>query len=266
MTTPQRDRNLCRIGARGPWCALAACLLAVGAATGCGKPQQAAAKPAAPAPASPSAAQKPARTPPQIVNAAPAAPKPEKAVVAPQPPPAAAPEPVVAEVDPVTEPEPEVVAVIEPDPEPVAVAADEDDGCGEALTEIRRQRAADPDDVSLRVEESRVLRLCGEHDRALTLLLDLSAAERTIADVAHEIADTFRMINEPGRAAMAFELCYIRDPEGWRWAARAAEAWLEAGERATARWWYEKARGAAPDSPEIKALGTTIQTASLRDR
>ncbi len=281
MTIPESDRNPCLICERGRWCAFAACLILVAAATGCGKPRQAAARPAAPSPASPSGENKPLKTPPPIVNAAPAAPKPEKVVVAPQPPPppVTPPELVAEEGNPLDEPE--VVAVIEPEslpePEPAPVTArassrkserttSEDDGCGGALVAVRREREANPGDLELRLEESRVLRACGRTDLAIPLLLDLSVAERTIADVAHEIADTFRMSNEPGRAAMAFELCYIRDPAGWVWAARAAEAWLEAGERATARWWYEKARGAAPESPEVRALGTTFQAASLRDR
>ena len=65
---------------------------------------------------------------------------------------------------------------------------------------------------------------------------------------------------------MAWELRYIHHPSAWRAAAHAAEAWIEAGRHEPAQWWYEKARRAAPNTPEVRALATVFQSAAVTDR
>jgi hypothetical protein len=145
----------------------------------------------------------------------------------------------------------------------VATLAEE---CEQALRQIRQARRTRPGDVALRLEEARMSRRCGQPRRALDLLLDLDAESRASQEIAHEIAEAFRMLQDPGKAAMAWELRYIVHPTAWGAAVRAAEAWLEADEHKPAWWWYEKARLAAPGAPDVQALATVFQSASASDR
>ncbi len=72
--------------------------------------------------------------------------------------------------------------------------------------------------------------------------------------VSNEISASYRDLGEPAKAAAAWEHRFFRHPGAWRAALRAAEAWLEAGELERARVYLCKARLAAPDSAEVRAL------------
>ncbi len=184
------------------------------------------------------------------------APAPAPAPVRPAP--VVAPEPVVVEV---VEPEPPVMA--EPD-EPVNLlaaaneAADRGD-CATALEYVRRFRADQPDNLMLRIREAGLSNDCGQPQRAIDLLIDLDASTRAMEPVAAILADAYLLMNRPGQAAMTWELRYIVDDTAWDAAAHAATSWLEADVYSTAQWWFEQARKAAPDSPEVEMLATFFE-------
>ena len=224
---------------------------------GCGKPQPAGAAAAQPPPAPP-----PPRTAPAVVERpAPIEPVPVPVVVA-TPPEAEEPEPAL-----VAEAAPEALALDETaDHLALALAAADAGDCRLALQHIRRVRANDPDDLPLRLREAMFHNDCRQPRQALALLVGLDARTRGSEPVTAEIARAFFDINQPGKAAMAWELRYIIDPSAWNAAAQASIAWLEAGVHGPAHWWYERAREAAPDSPEVRMLTTIIQSARGTDR
>ena len=186
-------------------------------------------------------------------------PKPVAVTPAPvQPTPVVEPEPVVVEV---VEPEPPVIA--EPD-EPVNLlaaaneAADRGD-CATALEYVRRFRIDQPDNLMLRIREAGLSNECGQPQRAIDLLIDLDATSRAMEPVAAVLADAYLMTNRPGKAAMTWELRYIVDETAWEAAVHAATSWLEADVYNTAYWWFEQARKAAPDSPEVEMLSAVFE-------
>jgi tetratricopeptide (TPR) repeat protein len=170
--------------------------------------------------------------------------------------------PFVEAVEPSTASEPEHAA----DHAGLATAAMEQGDCERALEHFHYARQESPDDLELRLNEARTYRHCGWPDVSLELLSELDARSRALEPVAAEIAEAHRMLNEPGRAAMAWELRYIHHPRAWRAAAHAAQAWMEAGQHRPAQWWFEQARLAAPNTPEVQALTTVIQSASVTTR
>ncbi len=193
------------------------------------------------------------------------------------------PEPVIVEVpDPepvrVVETAPEVPTIVEqapplaPEPdEPLdylalAEAAADAGDCRTALEHMQRVRAEVPDDLKLRLREAMMFNDCQQPRQVLQLLLGLDARTRATEPFAAEIAEAYLGINQPGKAAMTWELRYIIDPSAWSAAAQAAIAWLEAGVNRPANWWYEQARAAAPDSPEVQMLSTVIESTRNNDR
>ncbi|MHC4081525.1 MAG: tetratricopeptide repeat protein [Planctomycetota bacterium] len=153
-----------------------------------------------------------------------------------------------------------------PDHAGLAVAAMQQGDCEQALEHFRYARQASPDDLDVRLWEAQAYRHCGWPDVTLELLSELDARSRAREDVAAEIAEAHRMLDAPGQAAMAWELRYIHHPKAWRAAAHAAQAWIEAGQHKPAQWWYEQARLAAPNTPEVQALTTVIQSAAVTNR
>ncbi|MHC4767378.1 MAG: tetratricopeptide repeat protein [Planctomycetota bacterium] len=170
--------------------------------------------------------------------------------------------PLVEAVEPSTASEPERA----PDHAGLARAAMEQGDCEKALEHFHYARQESPDDLELRLNEARTYRHCGWPDVTLELLGELDARSRALEPVAAEIAEAHRMLNEPGRAAMAWELRYIHHPRAWRAAAHAAQAWMEAGQHRPAQWWFEQARLAAPNTPEVQALTSVIQSAAVTTR
>ena len=118
-----------------------------------------------------------------------------------------------------------------------------------------------PESVVTRLIDAREVLGCAADEGDLGAALDYRIHMATA-----EIAQAFLNINEPGKAAMAWELRYIIEPSAWDAAAQAAIAWIEAGMTRPATWWYERARVAAPDSPEVQMLATVIQSARANER
>ncbi len=150
--------------------------------------------------------------------------------------------------------------VLELDPEEpfafasrAAIALERGD-CPGALRQVLEARRIDGANLAIRVQQARIHRRCDEPRRALELLVTLGDRERSEAAVTGEISAGFRDLGEPVKAAEAWEHRLLRHPAAWRAALGAAEAWLEAGERERARIYLRKARLAAPDSAEVRAL------------
>ncbi len=134
------------------------------------------------------------------------------------------------------------------------IALEEDDQV-QAIEHIEEARRIAPNDLTIRVQEARVRRLCDQPRRALELLVLLTEQERAEEAVASQIASCYRLLGQPAKAAQAWQHRYQLRPDAWRAAARAAQAYLDAKQPDEARWWYERARLAAPTSPEVRSLG-----------
>jgi tetratricopeptide (TPR) repeat protein len=140
-----------------------------------------------------------------------------------------------------------------------AIAMNRDD-FDEARRRIGLARDIDGADIELRVQEARIHRRGGEPGRALELLVTLGDADRARATVTAEISAAYAALDRHADAARAWSHRYgsssLRpdDPTVWRCAVRAAEQWLEAGDRMKARLWLDQAKLLAPESPEVLAL------------
>lgn len=168
------------------------------------------------------------------------------------------PEPVA--VIEVAEPEPVVVAPIEPvNLLAAATAASNRGDCAAALAYVHKYRTEQIDNIMLRIREAGLANDCGQPQRAIDLLIDLDASTRALEPVTAVLADAYLMTNRPGQAAMTWELRYIVDETAWDAAVHAATAWLEADVYDTALWWFEQARKAAPDSPEVQMLASVFE-------
>ncbi len=198
--------------------------------------------------------------------------QPRPVAVTPAPAPVRVAQPAPVEPTPVVSPEPvEVVEVVEPEPELVAeptepvnllAAADEaaDRGdCATALEYVRRVRAEQPHNIMLRIREAGLSNDCGQPQHAIDLLIDLAASTRAMEPITAILAEAYLMTNRPGKAAMTWELRYIVDETAWDAAVHASTSWLEADVYSTAYWWFEQARKAAPDSPEVQMLATVFE-------
>ena len=169
-------------------------------------------------------------------------------------------EPEPVQVVEVVEAEPEVV----PQPEPMnllaaATEASDRGDCATALRYVRKYRTEQTDNIMLRIREAGLANDCGQPQRAIDLLVDLDASTRAMEPVTAALADAYLMTNRPGKAAMTWELRYIVDKNAWEAAIHASTSWLEADVYSTALWWYEQARKAAPDSPEVVMLSTVFE-------
>jgi tetratricopeptide (TPR) repeat protein len=126
--------------------------------------------------------------------------------------------------------------------------------CARAIGHIEEARAIDPEALALRIQEARIRRHCDGPRAALQLLVSLPDATRAEAIVAEEIAVCWNELDEPGRAAEAWEHRLRRHPHDWRAAIAAANAWLDAGESGKGWALWQQARAIAPNAPEVMAL------------
>jgi tetratricopeptide (TPR) repeat protein len=131
-----------------------------------------------------------------------------------------------------------------------------------ALRHIKEARNIDPGNLGIRIQEARIRRQCDEPRRGLELLLALDEQQRAEESVTAEIAQCQLALGEPIGAARAWEHRYRhnpRQPTAWRAAVRAAEAYLAAGRRDDALWWWQQARAVAPDQAEVIALQKALE-------
>ena len=191
--------------------------------------------------------------------------------VAPAPAPVQVVQPTPVEPAPVVAPEPVEVAVVEPEPPVVPVAVDPRDylaeadeaarrgDCVTALDYVRKYRMQQADNLMLRIREAGLSNDCGQPQRAIQLLIDLDAQTRAMEPVTAELAHAYMMLNQPGKAAMTWELRYIVDQGALDAAVNASTLWLEAGFYNTAHWWFERAQALAPDAPEVLLLASDFE-------
>jgi predicted Zn-dependent protease len=142
-----------------------------------------------------------------------------------------------------------------------AVAMLENDGPS-ALQHIQEAREIAPENLGIRVWEARIRRRCNQPRHGLELLLALDATLQAEEAVTAELAACYVALDQPLDAARAWERRYRRqpqDPTAWRAAVGAAKSHLAAGQREDALWWYEQARLAAPDRPEVSELARALQ-------
>ncbi len=131
-----------------------------------------------------------------------------------------------------------------------------------AVGHITEARRVDPGNLTLRLQESRIRRESGDPRTALELLVALDAKTRVQEAVTAEIAACYRSLDDPAKAAAAWENRYrahSRHPTAWRAAIRAAQARIEAGDRDRALFLYKRALLLAPNEPEVRALGEAIK-------
>jgi hypothetical protein len=137
--------------------------------------------------------------------------------------------------------------------------------CETALDHFSMARRLDPDDLEVRLLESEACRRCNQPERVLELLGQLEVRVRVLESFTYEIAESHLALNQPAKAAMAWELRYMQVPTAWKAAVEAAQAWLLAGHERPAQWWFEQARSAAPNTPEVEALEPAFQAAVMTD-
>jgi tetratricopeptide (TPR) repeat protein len=127
----------------------------------------------------------------------------------------------------------------------------------EAIAHIERARSLAPEDVGIRIVEARVHRESGSPRRSVEMLVGLGRTVRSSEALSSELAEAYVALEDHRAAAnvwMAFHAEHATEPGAWRAAARVAWRLLDAGERAEAGAWLDRARPSAPDAPEIAAL------------
>lgn len=149
------------------------------------------------------------------------------------------------------------VLEIDPD-EAFAYALLAEVDCELALRTLRNTGAIAAGDLDLHIRNVKTCHSCGRTDEALEVLLALDDRDRAGEAATAGIADAFQMQGESGKAAIIWELRYMRHPGDWRAALHAAEAWLKADAPKAARWWYRQVQQAAPDEPEVRALSASF--------
>lgn len=135
--------------------------------------------------------------------------------------------------------------------------------CELALRGIHDETAG-PEVLAAYVQQSRACHGCGRSREALDGLMTMDARSRSSEVATAEIAEAYRVMGEPAKVALIWQIRYMRHPDDWRSAARASEAWLKAGALAPAQWWFEKVRRAAPEAPEVRELGRALASYSNR--
>ena len=135
--------------------------------------------------------------------------------------------------------------------------------CETAIARIEVARRIDPDSLAIRIQEARIRRGCNQPRRALELLVGLAASLRAQETVTEQIAECYRRLDQPIKAAEAWEhrfLTHPHDPTAWRAAVGAARARLAGGDLEGARWWGRQASLVAPDEPEVVNLEQALQS------
>ncbi len=126
--------------------------------------------------------------------------------------------------------------------------------CDRAMARIAEARRIEPGRLGFRVQEAKIRRRCGEPVSALELLATLDDRQRAEEAVVHELAASYVALGEHRKAAQAWLHRYRSHPSSWQAAVRAAEAFLEAGDRAEARRWLQRAKAAAGSTPDVRAV------------
>jgi tetratricopeptide (TPR) repeat protein len=141
-----------------------------------------------------------------------------------------------------------------------AVALERGD-CDRALARTAEARRIEPGRLGFRVQEAKIRRRCGQPVIALELLATLGDRQRAEEAVVYEIAASYGVLGEHRKAAEAWLHRYRSHPSSWLAAVRAAGAFLEAGDRAEAKQWIQRAEAAAGSTPEVRAVEEALSRA-----
>ncbi len=131
-----------------------------------------------------------------------------------------------------------------------------------AVGHITEARRVDPGNLALRLQEARIRRESGDPRTALELLVALDEQTRVGEAVTAEIAACYTSLDDPEKAAAAWEHRYrvhTRHPTAWRGAIHAGYARIEAGDRDRALFLYKRALLLAPHETEVRALGKALE-------
>ena len=128
-----------------------------------------------------------------------------------------------------------------------------------AVELIRAAREIDPQNLALRVNESRIFRRIGRPREALELLVPLAETDRAKEGIASEIAAGYAAMGEHAQAIAAWEHCFRASAKSWRAALGIARANLAAGDLMSARAWQQTAQSLAPNEPDVIALREEIE-------
>lgn len=126
-----------------------------------------------------------------------------------------------------------------------------------AFDAIAQARAAQPDDLGLRVIEARLHRRHGDAERALELLLALNEASRVDVIVCTELATSWMELGRPEQAVDVWTRCFAAQegtPQSGRIAIEVALAWIEAGSMEEASVWLDQAALLGIDPDRIESI------------
>ena len=101
-----------------------------------------------------------------------------------------------------------------------------------------------PGSTAIRVTQARVERLLACADRGVEVLSALGPSADADHAVAWELAECWLALDRPAKAAVVWERCFAHNAhrsDAGTIAARAAQAWAAAGERAHAEAWWRQA-------------------------
>lgn len=133
-----------------------------------------------------------------------------------------------------------------------------------ALTHMMKAREIQPGDLGIRVQHAKVLRISGQPQRALELLVGLAEADRTKEFVAYELAASYTALNRhPDAAGVWVQVQHadVAAPQAWLAAVRAGECWVRAGNLEEAAACLRQAQLAAPNAPQVTSLQDAISSA-----
>jgi len=125
-----------------------------------------------------------------------------------------------------------------------------------AIEHMHTARGLDPHDLVLRVQHARLLRESGQVVHGLELLVTLPPEERLLPYVIDELIAGYRELGRDEAIAELWEFVFRRSPRGdplGEVALRVADAWIDAGDAATAREWIDRAVRLGASSSAVTA-------------
>ena len=127
-----------------------------------------------------------------------------------------------------------------------------------ALEHITTARGLAPDDLAIRLQEAKILRLSGEPRTAYSRLIGLDEASRRQVGVVRELALAANAMGDPARAADHWMARYQARPDDVEAAVETGLALVRAGARDEAAVVRRRLGQLAPDEPRLAELDAAI--------
>ena len=134
-----------------------------------------------------------------------------------------------------------------------------------ALERIADARRLAPDDLAIRLQEAKILRLSGTPETAYLRLIGLRETVRREAGVVRELAAASDAMGDPGRAAAHWMARYRQFPEDIEAGVEAGLALVRAGETEEAAILRRTLGRLAPQAPRLHDLDAAIAEATAAD-